>query len=86
MIGEVINIKFHGVDFWSRPVYKIENKELYLGSLDTLFPSDEHGKTKKDIDNYFKKNLDELVIFGSTFDEHDPLGTKVRKEIKLNIL
>ena len=82
----VKDIKFYGVDWWGRPVYKIQDMEVFVGSTDTLFPHPVHGNTSEDINAYFKKNLDELVIFGSTFDEHDPLGTPIKKELKLNII
>lgn len=81
-----IDITFVGIDFWNRPVYKVHNMDVYIGSLDTLFPHPEYGNTPQDIDNYFKNNLDELVIFGNTFDEQDPLGTRIKKSIKLNII
>ena len=84
-----IDIKFKGIDYWSRPVYEVIDKNVYIGSLETLFPDKEiaPNNTKEEIDNYFREHLDELVIFGSTFDEdEDPLGTKLKKEIIINII
>jgi len=78
-----INITFHGIDYWNRPVYKLEDKEVYVGGLDKLFG---YKDTVNDINEYFRANMDELVVFGSTFDEdHDPLGTSIKKSIKLII-
>lgn len=86
---KTLNITFVGIDFWGRPGYKVEDMNAYVGSVDTIFPNKDIAPngTKEEIDTYFKEHLNELVLFGSTFDEdHDPLGTKVKKTIKLNIL
>ena len=42
----------------------------------------------EEIKNHFKENPDELVIFGSNDydDDDDPLGTKIGKRFKINIL
>ena len=79
-----ITITFKGIDFWSRPVYKVKDMNVYVGSVDTLCNST--FRDKADLDAYFKKHLDELVIFGSTFDEDDPLGTPIKKSININII
>jgi hypothetical protein len=83
-----VNIKFKGVDWWGRPVYKVEDKEVYIGSTDTIFPDKEIAPngTEEEINNYFRNNLDELVIFGTTFNEDDPLGTKIKNTIQLIII
>jgi len=84
-----LNIKFEGIDYWSRPVFKVQDMNVYVGSLTTLFPDKEiaPNNTKEEIDSYFKKNIEELVIFGDTFDEdQDPLGTNIKKELKINII
>lgn len=82
-----IQIKFEGVDFWSRPVYKDINTTIRYGSTDTLFPNERiaPNKSVKEINNYFKNNIEELVVFGSTFDEDDPLGYFPPKHYKLII-
>jgi len=83
-----IDLKFKGIDFWSRPVYKVVDKNAYIGSVDILFPNRKiaPNNTIEEINEYFRNNLDQLCIFGSTFDEDDPLGTPVKKSIKINIL
>jgi hypothetical protein len=86
---KTLNISFVGIDFWSRPVYKVEDMNVYIGSLDTLFPDAviAPNGSKEEIDTYFKTHIEELVIFGNSFDDdQDPLGTKIKKNIKLNIL
>lgn len=86
---KVFNITFVGVDYWNRPVYKIEDMDVYIGSTSTLFPDANIAPngSKEEIDAYFKDNIDELVIFGDSFDDdQDPLGTRIKKEIKLNII
>lgn len=84
-----IDIEFKGVDWWGRPGYKVIGKNAYLGSVETIFPNKEIAPngTKEEIDKYFRNHLDELVIFGSTFNEdHDPLGTNLKKDIKITIV
>ena len=83
------NITIVRINYWSRPVYKVENMNVYVGSLDTLFPDAKIAPngSKEEIDAYFKEHIEELVIFGNSFDDdQDPLGTRVKKNIKLNII
>lgn len=75
-------IKFEGVDYWGRPVYKVDGLNVYIGDTETLW----YGKSKDEIDNYYKQHLDALVIFGDTFDDSDPLGGKIKESIKLIII
>lgn len=78
-----IDIVFAGIDWWGRPGYKVVGKNVYVGSVDKLFSN----TTKEEVDAYFKEHLDELVIFGTTFNEDDdPLGTRIKKDIKINII
>jgi len=82
---KIIDIVFKGIDDWNRPVYKVIDMNVYIGDVNKLF----NWRTpKEEVDAYFKTddNIDCLVIFGSTFNEHDPLGTNIKKGIKLNIL
>jgi hypothetical protein len=78
-----IEIKFKGIDDWNRAVYKVVDKKVYVGSVDKLF---DWGVNKEDVDAYFKKHLDELVIFGSTFNKDDPDGSTIKKDIKIVII
>lgn len=86
------SIKLRGVDSWGRPVYKVQELNVYLGDVNNLWYGSD--KTKEVIDNYYKDNLEQLCIFGAahtddigdTFDEIDPLGTNLKKDIKLNII
>lgn len=77
-----LEIKFKGIDSWNRPIYKVIDKNVYLGSVCTLF---DYSIDKSEIDNYFKDNLSELCIFGDTFD-CEPLGTDIKKDINLIIV
>ena len=69
-----INIKFHGIDYWSRPVFKSEGGQ-FLGSTSTLFPNSKiaPNNTAKEISDYFKIHIDEIEYFGKTFD-CEPMG------------
>lgn len=70
-----IYIKFEGVNFWSNPIYKDINTTIRYGSTCTLLPSDKVAPngTTEEINNYFKENIEELEVFGSSFDA-EPLG------------
>ena len=76
------DIKFKGIDDWHRPIYKVQDLNVYIGDVNKLFNWD---STKEEVDNYFKDHLTDLVIFGSGFG-CEPLGTSIKKEIKLNII
>ena len=87
--SKVLDITFEGIDFWSRPVYKVQDMNVYVGSLTTLFPNKDIAPngSKEEINAYFKKHIEELVIFGDSFDDdQDPLGTNLKKNIRLNIV
>ena len=83
-----ITLRFHGVDSWSRPVYKVQDLNVYVGSTDTLLPDVKVAPngTVEEINEYFRTHVSELVIFGNTFDEHDPLGTPIKKSLAIEIL
>lgn len=72
----MIQFKFEGVDYWGRPVFKSTTSDTRIGSLDIIFPNKEiaPNNTEEEIVNYFKNNKDKLCLFGTTFDEDDPLG------------
>lgn len=84
-----IVLEFTGIDFWSRPVYKVQGMEVYVGSVDVLFPDKEiaPNNSVEEINEYFRKNLEDLVIFGNSFDsEEDPLGTSIKKSLTIKII
>jgi len=78
----MIQFKFEGVDYWSRPVFKAIGSDVRIGSLDILFPNKDiaPNKTIEEITNYFKDNKDKLCYFGMTFDEDDPMGTIINPD------
>ncbi len=82
------NFKFEGIDYWSRPVFKCTDNDVRIGSVDILFPDKNiapNGEPDK-ISEYFRNHTNDLVIFGSSFDEDDPLGTPIKKSININII
>jgi hypothetical protein len=83
-----IELTFKGIDYWNRPVYKAKDMNVYIGSVDTLFPDKAIAPNNSisEINEYFRNHLDELVIFGNTFDEDDPLGTSIKKSINIKII
>lgn len=80
----LIEIKFEGVDYWSRPVYKaIKTKNRY-GSTNILFPDRRiaPNDTTEEINAYFKENISELCYFGDSFD-CEPMGTTPSGKLKI---
>jgi len=75
----MLQFELEGIDYWSRPVFKATSSETRIGSLDILLPDKNvaPNDTKEEITEYFKNNKDKLVLFGTTFDEDDPLGYKI---------
>jgi len=73
-------IEFITVDFWGRAVFKLQDKEVYFGGLDSLFPDPAKAPngTKEEIEDYFRENTDEIVLFGSEID-CDPDGRRSEK-------
>lgn len=63
------NLEFVGIDFWSRPIFKQEDKEIYFGSTISLFPDREKNpdNTEEGVITYFKDNPEEIEFFGSSF-------------------
>ena len=74
-----MQVQFYGIDDWSRPVFKVVDKKLFIGSVDHLV---DYGDTEEEIFNYFKDNLNELVYFGTTFN-CEPDGSKINAELEL---
>lgn len=71
-----IHLRFIGIDDFSRPVYKSINlnSTIYFGSTKTLFSK--QGKEEvKDINKYFRENLNEIELFGVHFN-CEPEGGK----------
>lgn len=65
----MIQVVFHGVDSWGRPVFKaVEGKNFY-GDTDNLF--DSHSTEQEILESVTAKDL---IYFGSKFD-CEPLGT-----------
>lgn len=79
------DIKFKGIDDWNRPVYEVVGLKAYIGDVENLFDWD---ATKEQVDKFFMygTNIKNLVIFGSRFNEGDPLGAPIKDDIKLNII
>jgi len=69
-------VKFVGIDYWSRPVFKDE-KGNYFGSLDKLFNSvDTEQKVLESV------NGDDLLYFGRDFD-CEPMGDNPVRELEI---
>lgn len=62
-------IKFVGIDNWSRPVFKDVKRKIYYGSTFTLLPCKivHPNDSIDEINSYFRKNIDELEYFGNHF-------------------
>lgn len=84
---DIRKIKFRGIDDYNRPVYKYVDNNIYIGSTDVLFPCEKIAPngTAKEINAYFRENLDKLVYFGLTFN-CEPEGGRFKDNIKFEII
>jgi len=82
-----LELKFVEVDWWGRPIYSVKGMNIYVCSVDVIFPNKEIAPdgSVEQINEYFRNNLDQLVIFGNDL-EADPLGTKIKKSITIKII
>lgn len=72
-------LKFRGIDDFNRPVFKVLEKNYYIGSTDKLFSSD---VKEKEVKEYFKDRLGELIYFGESFN-CEPEGTHLKPNLQL---
>ena len=74
---KVFDLEFVSIDFWSRPVWKVVDKEVYFCSTDTLLPDKAVAPngTPEEINAYFKDHQEEVVLLGGSMDD-DPDGRK----------
>lgn len=56
-----MNVHFHGVDSWNRPVFKAEGRELYFGCVNKLFDAG-NIQTLPD-----RVTASDLLFFGTKF-------------------
>jgi hypothetical protein len=66
-----MEIKFEGIDYWNRPVFRQVDGDNRFGSVDLLCSNTDEVKERI--------SADDLVYFGTTFDEDDPQGTPLKK-------
>lgn len=74
---EELIIKFKSIDDYHRPVFKVQNKDFYIGSTQHLFSREDSDES---IVRFFRTlNLSlELIYFGSRFN-HEPNGGDLSK-------
>lgn len=58
------NLKFRGIDYWNRPVFKDEDSTLYFGSVEKLYGYEEFNKEGL---QFFKDHPEYLEYFGDHF-------------------
>ena len=80
-------ITFIGIDDWSRPLFKYINRDIYLGSIEILFPNKQiaPNNTTAEIVHYFQQHNEAFVYFGTEPDD-DPNGTHFKEDIQFIIL
>lgn len=84
MKNEILTIQFEGIDFWNRPIFKIEDRNLYMSDVNNLFDA---GTTKEQIQEFYKdKDLREHITIHGADIEDDPLGTRVKSNYELRII
>lgn len=81
----VIQIKFKGLDDWFRPIFKVEDKKVYLSDTEKLWTYNELGDDNKNLIDYYNEYPEQLTIHGSKFDS-EPMGTRLKKDIKIEII
>ena len=81
-----IQLKFYGIDYFNRPVYKDVNSKNYYGSANVLFPDRgiAPNNTIEEINDYFRNNIFQLCYFGTSFN-CEPYGGSL-KNIELIII
>jgi hypothetical protein len=77
---KTFDIIFTCIDFWGRAIFKLKDKQVYFGALDTIFPDTVKAPngTPEEVVNYFKNNTHEIVLFGAEIDD-DPDGRRSDK-------
>lgn len=82
---KTIKVRFYGIDYFNRPIFKAEDEKMFFGSVMTLFDTD---TDEKEIIKHFSENPEGLVYFGSKFD-CEPLGlpvSELKEPSKLEIV
>lgn len=78
-----IHLKFVGIDDWSRPVYRnIHNMHQFFGDVNNLFPDKKiaPNNTVKEINIFYRHNLENLCYFGNYFG-CEPMGTTPTRKL-----
>ena len=73
----MIEVKFEGIDYWSRPVFKDVKSNRRYGSVDKLFRGNTSLRT---IDDEVTES--DLCFFGMSFD-CEPDGDKITGPFKI---
>ena len=75
-----LRLQFISIDDWNRPVFKDE-KGRYFGDTENLF---KYGTSKEEVYDFYKdKELHEhIYFFGMSFN-CEPVGIKIKQEVKI---
>lgn len=74
-VKRIIQVKYKGIDDWSRPIFKDISASNYFGSCNYLFPNRTIAPRNADIEivTFFRENIGELEFFGNRFN-CEPMG------------
>lgn len=74
---KILNLEFICIDEWSRPVWKVVDKQVYFCSVDCLIPNRDLAShsTSAEINEHFKERQYLVVLLGGNIDD-DPDGRK----------
>lgn len=73
-MAEKLKVKFIGIDYWNRAMFKLEGKSVYLSNVEILFDYD---ATENDVR---EKISESNLTYHGTDPEDDPMGTAVNPD------
>lgn len=77
MDDNIRTLKYRGIDDWNRPIFKVMEKNYYVGCIEKLYP---HDVNPKEVIEYFKNNTGFLRYFGIKFN-CEPEGGSLKSDL-----
>lgn len=82
MTKEKLKIKFVGIDYWGRPIFKPVEKNYYLSDVNNLF---NEGTSEQEIKEFYSqaKSLNDHITYHGRVIDTDPNGIPLKPELEL---